>query len=876
MSELKIEQDLSQEAGATGAAMNADAKLAPHLFRLGHTDWALWRWAGLRGAGFAVDEMERLRSPGCAAAADELIEAEADFESARKAAAQALRQELERAEPEVRAALEKALRRVQKGKSAPPLEQHAPPAADTMLDRLRAEKQRVDAARLDFNREFEVATAQTSRALREVANWREFQEAVIWQNRHAFHTGITSLLRKSPEDTTRGSKRRQHEDLIASYLQRYCLKNDTIGFFGPVGWAHLVQDGPAMSSMPGPQLLAERRVYFEMWGIDALGAALEADARVQVWVAPRRMPFARLEGGALHVANREPIKLSAAQQTLWLACDGVRTPKAMVEEVCAGSGGEVWGEEQVYKMLRQMKGAGLLKWTLESGISQHPERGLRRQLELIGDEQVRAESLAKLDALEAARVAVAGAAGHPPRLDAALGALEETFSRFTGVEATRSAGRTYGGRTLVYEDCRRDMRVEIGPEAVEELGRPLSLLLESARWFTHAVAEDYRAEFDRLFDELSRISGPTVEFLTFWLKIRSRLFDPNDPLINRVAQEFQTRWAEILQVPADAASVHHLSEELRPRVLAAFGAPQSGWMFARYHNPDVLIAATDIEAVRRGDYQFVMGELHIGANTLGVPLFLEQHESQAEVLAAVELDMPTPRLFPLIPKSWTDVSPRLLPVLKTSKDFFLEMEPGDYDSPPSRTLAISSLVIRRDEGGRLLASTRDGKVRFDIIEAFALAISTQVINRFKVLRAARRTPRVTIDRLVVARRAWHFAPGELRFAVEREASGRLLEARRWAKSAGLPQRVFVKATVELKPFFVDFASLPYVENLARVVRRCQEAGEGHVSVTEMLPEPEESWLTDAVGRHYTSELRLVAMNLRDRERGDDGSWRADG
>jgi hypothetical protein len=25
--------------------------------------------------------------------------------------------------------------------------------------------------------------------------------------------------------------------VIANYLQRYCLKNDTIGFYGPVGWA---------------------------------------------------------------------------------------------------------------------------------------------------------------------------------------------------------------------------------------------------------------------------------------------------------------------------------------------------------------------------------------------------------------------------------------------------------------------------------------------------------------------------------------------------------------------------------------------------------------------------------------------------------------
>jgi hypothetical protein len=64
--------------------------------------------------------------------------------------------------------------------------------------------------------------------------------------------------------------------------------------------------------------------------------------------------------------------------------------------------------------------------------------------------------------LEAARDRAAAAAGDPEALDGALGALEDTFVRLTDTEATRSAGKTYAGRGLVFEDCHRDIELVLG------------------------------------------------------------------------------------------------------------------------------------------------------------------------------------------------------------------------------------------------------------------------------------------------------------------------------------------------------------------------------------------------------------------------------
>ncbi len=141
-------------------------------------------------------------------------------------------------------------------------------AAD--LDALRSAHERLAAARARFRRTLERETGPISDALCQMAGDDRFREAVLWQNRRAVRNGLASFVRRHRRGDSRDSRQRQNEEMIASYLQRYCLKNDTIGFFGPVGWATMTADGPPLVVRPGERLIAERRVYFETWCIDAL------------------------------------------------------------------------------------------------------------------------------------------------------------------------------------------------------------------------------------------------------------------------------------------------------------------------------------------------------------------------------------------------------------------------------------------------------------------------------------------------------------------------------------------------------------------------------------------------------------------------------
>jgi hypothetical protein len=845
-----------------GVMPEADAALPAHLVRLPGTHWAVWRWIGLRGAGFPASEVLKLAAPECADAADALLEAEAELEDARKLTVEAVKNEFLQATGDERRALEKTWRRLKKDKFPnPPLGSDSD-SVTSLVEAFKFARERFEATQQSFKQSYEKAVLQVSQAIREVSSTDRFQEAVLWQNRQAFHTGIASILRRSRDDVSQGSKQRQHEELVASYLQRYCLKNDTIGFFGPVGWARFVTHGDALVACPGAELLDLRKVYFEVWGIDALGESLTANEQFRPWIAPRRMSHIRLEGRTLLMPSKTPVNLSISQAAILKACDGYTTARQIAAQVYGLDGIKI--EEQVFELLRQMETTCLISWTLEACIGPYPEESLKQQFERIGDPHLRAEAESKLAQLEAARTLIAQAAGNPQQLDLALSHLEETFTALTGAPATRAAGRTYAGRTLVYEDCRRDIEVEVGPEALEALGEPLTLLLESARWFTHIVAETYRRAFDQHYEMLTRKSGSTeIEFATFWASIRPLILEPADCPVNDLTPIFQQRWSELLEVPHDVQRVQYRTKELREKVLEAFNAPRTDWSFSRYHNPDVMIVASDAEAVRRGDYLFVLGELHIGANTLGVSLFMEQHPASEEVHRAVEFDMPEPRLMPLVPKYWPHATPRLLQVLITSRDYRLELAPGPFDVPPGRILTSGQLIVTRTATGQLVLRTRDGKLSFDIIEAFAGAISGEVCNHFKLLRPAEHTPRISFDRLVVCRETWRFPASDVWFAFEKEAANRFAEARRWAGSHELPRFVFVKTVVEIKPFYLDLASPVYVELLAKVIRRCVEQGQGEeaVVVTEMLPGPGESWLPDAAGERYTSELRIVAVCL---------------
>ncbi len=842
-------------AAAPAPAAPADRPadhLADHLAEL-TTEWALWREVGLRSAGFPARTVLGLAHPGCAAAADELVAARAGAAATTRELAYQLRR-LTAPDEGVR----RALGKLRRGRLAPVLAdpELAAAVAGTGVDLAAgtAAADRLAAAESAYEAAFAEAAANRSARLREAAADPGLREAVAWQNRHALATALDPVAQGRSEPA---SRHRQHEALVASYVQRYAVKNDTIGFFGPVGWARLTDAGPPLSVQPGPGLLAARTAYLEDWSVAELAARLAADGRLRPWLAPRRLPFVHVVGDRLHLPLAPPVPLDPLTRAVLVACDGVRTALEVAGTVGAPPA-------EVFAVLAGLHTAGRIVWTLEPPTHEPaPERGLRRVLDRVGDPALREPALAALDRLEGAYRDVVAAAGDGTRVATAVESLERTFTALTGQPPTRREGRAGAGRTLVYEDCRRDVAVTLGPELLDPLREPLGLLLDSARWFTVAGAALFRRACADIHRDLAAKRGdPDVPLADFWLWINDLLLSAGGRrLVAPVVRALQQRWARVLAVPPGQRRLRYDAAALRAAAGPVFAAPRPGWSGAVQHSPDLMISARSAEAVAAGDFEWVLGELHPGLNTLGSALFVSQHPEPDRLYAATAADLPGPRVLVAASRDDLGAPIRITGVLEGPADLRLVFARDTSGLDPRRTLTVGECLLT-DVAGKLVVRSRDGRHRFDLVEVLGDLLALHLLQHFRILPPAAHSPRITVDRVVLSRESWTCPAADLGFASMAGERDRYLAARDWAGRLGVPRFAFAHTTVESKPFFVDLAALSSVDLLARAARRAAAAPAGTVTITEMLPEPDGLWLTDAAGDRYTAELRMVAVDRR--------------
>ncbi len=840
--------------------------LPDHVVALADQQWVMWRCVRLRGAGFPAALVSELATPSCASRADQILYLETELVQAGETATRALECQrhwgLKHVERHAILVLKRQkVNLLTTSLVFPHVLLEVYPELKEVV-RLTAQ---LRATWLDYIHHFEATRLNTSYKIRSLIENERFREALTWQNRQIVHTCLASLQRHEPTEPGGQARRRKEEALVARYLQRYCMKNDTIGFFGPVGWARLVEQGPPLRLEPGPHLLEQRQVFFESWGIETLAQRLAQNRALRPWLVPRRMPYLSVDGFMLLLPTGHQLRLVNEQALVLSACEGKETAQELAYRLIAQPQTGFQRVEEVYAVLELLQTTRRITWSLVIlPDGEKPENQLRKQLERIEDIPLRRQCVEALDQLERARQFVEQAAGNAQQVDAAIEHLETIFTRLTGSQPTRLAGQTYVGRTLIYEDCRRDLMMEVGPDLWLTLSEPLSLLLQSARWFSFHLSRLYRRAFEQIYEQLvQRYGSSCLDFASFSLQLQPLLFNEQHALVQYLVPALQEHWMRLLALPEGIRRVHYTSQQLRPKVLTSFAAPQPGWQSARYHSPDILIEASSVEAIQAGEYQFVLGELHPATNSFQTAVSLSQHPAPEQLLHNVTVDLPEPRLFPLVaPQAYPGT--RTHPALITQKDIALLYTSNHYQAPSAHCLPISSLVLER-VGGKLLIRTRDGHSEFDPIEVIAEFLSRSIVHRFAFLPERRYTPRISIDRLVFKRETWRFLASELHFAWAKTEGERFIAARRWKQNHDLPRFIFVKVPDEPKPCYVDLASALYIEVLTKLIRGHQgpaaQEQERWITVSEMLPGPEQLWLCDSQGQSYTCELRLVALDL---------------
>jgi len=702
---------------------------------------------------------------------------------------------------------------------------------------------------------FADATMRLSGAIAGIQADPLFREALTWQN-----PGLAQFLLEHgiSQGAARRTKDRDRELVIASYLQRYCLKNDTIGFFGPVAWATADPGVAGLVVVPGEQLTARRTTYFEVWAIDKVAAAVAGQGRTLGWLRPRRTRSVFLDGDVLYRPHRKPVTLTGTERAILLACDG-RTVSEILDSTGMADGRAV---------LARLGELGAVRLDLEGPMDAWPERLLRDKLELIADPVARAAALQPVDRMIRARDAVAVTAGDPAGLQRALAALADTFEQVTGSASTRRAGENYAGRTLVYQDAVRDVRVEVGQAVTGALAGPLGLILDSARWLVNDITDRYRVLFAELLeDEMARNGGvpvPLQRLLTIASPyLSSRSGRELSELAGAGMAELQRRWQQVLGPPQSARRHQVSADAIAAKVAEYFPGRPVAWSGARQQSPDIMIAAASPGEVDYGNFLLVLGEVHLATNPLDQRLFVEQHPDRARLVAAEAADRGPGRIVSDPAKDHPAVTSRTSPPSALLGPGQLSWSSAVTSSSGPDELAVvlpaaAMSVTRR--GGDLVVQVAPSGTELDLFEVITETMVEVVVNAFQPVARAAHRPRITIGKLVLSREQWVFEVQDSGWAFAKDEQERYHLARSWRQENNLPERVFYRVPVELKPTAADFRSIVLVNLLAKHIRQTKAAGHAEYTVTEMLPDLDQLWLTDRQGRRYSSELRMVAYD----------------
>jgi hypothetical protein len=658
-------------------------------------------------------------------------------------------------------------------------------------------------------------------ALREALDDERVAEAILVSNPAVHDIGLRSYLRHF-DPGRRPSKARYLERQLYAYLQRFCTKNETASFFGPIDHGRFdpTREAPMTVDAAADGALQARVSRLAYWAAEALAAVVARDADVRPHVAPRLRPGCRLSGDGVAL-DGAPARLGPAARRLLERLDGRRP----ATDVCRTP--DEWG------LLGRLAGAGIVLLDLQVPTAVFDPLGwVEAWVEALpGGCPGRVRWLPELGWFRAAAASFAPASRE--RKSAVLRDLEDRFVGVAGVPPRRAPGAIYADRTLVNDDARGHLRrLVIGRPLVERLRAGLEPLLDLSASYAVTVQEVCRERALGLLD--GRGAVPLVEFLA---GLDGRV-DLEDCLADPRVAAFEEHLAALARPPAPGRGPVALDPaDLRPLLRDV----PAGTMAS----PDVFLLAPDQASVEAGRCEIVVGEVHAGAQVWSH--FLLFHEGLDALERELDCLLPPPRGV---------VRACLVHRRRQGRTFYLEPPGlsievlGRSARPADRVLPVADVEVTAG-AGRLGLRSRSLDLPLELHPGEPASVASWLFGPPPVtlprLRWDDHRPRVLVGDVVAWREAWRVPADELAGAVADGAAA-------VRGGYGLPERCFARVEGERKPFYVDLASRLSLEHLASRVRDA-----GRVELTEMLPAPDRWWLRRG-GAVHSCEWRMTLVH----------------
>ena len=779
----------------------------------------------VRVTGVPFDVLESIGTPDVAHAGRALLAAERELARAIEAARERWRGADQSIPPPIRTALRKARSVSRELRDAHP-----------ELERYACALEARDRAREALARAIEPADAAARERLRRhglelLPAYLVFESAALG----------SELDRRGEGGELPPSEARALDRKLLMYLQRVCAKNDSISRFGPVGWGRIAPGaGFAVDPDPG---VGPSDVQVERWVVRAFVQAMNGDPDVRAEVAPRRHPCGLREGQRfVRLDLGSELALSDDDARVLDRCDGDTPARAL------GS----------LEVLASLAERGIVIWEVELvAWDATPLATLIADVGAWRDGAARgrwAPRLAELDALTrtfAREVEPAARARVASEVVARVEAL--------GAAAPSRAGILYAATNPIIEDCYRECRLALGAETVD------TLLRDGAPWFdlfrdvySLAMTRAYHC-LRPLYLDAPRHRGrlSLAAFLPFLARHGypvegAGLARVGAEVFRQVKDDFRAEVAgradaREWQLTADECRFLHRRHEL--------AVIEDG----TWPSPDLQLAAASPEAVARGDYDWVVAELHQAAGLLQHCTYWACPDKPRFHAAIARSTAGHPWLAHSRAGFFSSVHAACEGIIDAFPSTFVAPErPRPYwrAVPPAEAEVVlddehHDLRVRGPDGSDLGSLTRSAWLFFGFHPFFPLVLPGH-------------TPRLRFGKVIAQRESWAVRWDELGLtkAPATATVESVLAIERLRADRGIPRWVYVRASAgsldrldafarkkDVKPFCVDLESLLSLDVL---LRRLEQYGE--LEVTEMYPAPDQLVWREPAGR-FTFELR---------------------
>jgi hypothetical protein len=651
----------------------------------------------------------------------------------------------------------------------------------------------------------------------------------------------------------RNKEARAHERTAVLYLQRICAKNDSLSAFGPSGWGSVKAVGSGLTLSP-EEGVTLREAFLERWTAHGLAAAINSDAEARLELSPRVHPNGRIENDRFIFAeNEKAVALDPETTELIHRCDGQTPAHSLGAEV---------------KLLQDLAHQQILRWEMEvPALDPYAFETLIRDVSQWRKTDVRERWLRLVEAIAALPkrfIETSDTAERMRIMDRAGQMLDKL-----GAHHAASGRFLYAATNPIGEECLRECNFSISENLIDEVATEavpwIDLWRDCYAFVATRVAEGLRT----IFESAKRDAIPLPGFLRLCENAKLSLTGPGLVGLAHIAfQEIKAAFRELMGPHANQAEYnltaddcHFVRRNFRYEKFDEFTYPSA----------DLQLAAKSIQAVARGDYQWILAEFHPPVALLHHGFYWSCPDKPAlsEALSATVSEKPsfyfgfsaadftattTVRLFDALPDlnyfvapqranpNWRAISP-------AETEVFVDKMSGD-------------VCLRKIENHHYLGSFARGWLIPLGFHPFQFGMVPHM-------------PRLRCGRIIVQRRSWVIALAELgKGDFTGVSSDLVLAVERLRAARDLPRYVYIRPTEQAlrrsgaegrdkdtKPVFVDLESYLFLEIFLRWLTKA-----GELEVTEMLPAPDELLWQEPDsenfrehGGHRTFELRTLVI-----------------